>query len=179
MWKCWLGVGWAALLLLLMSGVARAEGPTYFGPWTRAQWDAVGLIYEYAEFEGLTQADTELALRIAFRETVYGYNKAGDCYSVAGGVHCSGIGVFQFHEYGVWASTPCARLGLNARWNDDDNVRCAVWAIKNGYASHWRPWECPPGRWPAVVPADPRGWLWGQQHYPWRYDPQMEVVTDD
>ena len=42
------------MLTRLMSGVAQAEGPTYYGPWTRAQWDAVGLIYEYAEYEGLT-----------------------------------------------------------------------------------------------------------------------------
>ncbi len=159
------------MLTRLMSGVAgvaRAEGRTYYGPWTRAQWDAVGLIYEYAEYEGLTQADTELALRIAFRETQYGYDKTGDCYSVPGGLHCSSIGVFQFHEAGVWWSTPCAGLGLQARWDDDVNVYCAIWAIKRGYASHWRPWEHPLGRWPAVVPADPRYWLWGQEHYPGR-----------
>jgi hypothetical protein len=43
-----------------------------------------------------------------------------------------------------------------------------AWAWNRGMKSHWRPWEQPAANWPRVLPSDPRGWLWGQAHYPGR-----------
>lgn len=161
-------LGW--LLAATPEGlVAWADGPTYYGPWTRAQWDVIGLAYEYTDFYGFRDQDRDDFLRMLYRETVYGYDDTGDCYTRPdGSLDCLSIGPAQFNRFGVWWSTPCGSLGLNARWNHDDNIRCAAWAWANGYASHWRPDIRPLGRWPAVVPADPRYWLWGQEHWPGR-----------
>ena len=179
MWKCWMGVGLAALLLLLMSGVARADGPA-LGTWTRQQWTVIALGYEYADHYGLTETDRDTFIRVLYRESHFGYDKTGDCYTLANGnLYCLSIGVAMMHERGVWWSTPCAALGLQARWDDDVSINCMAWAWNRGMASHWRPWERPASNWLKVLPEDPRGWLWGQPHYPWRYDPQMELVTDD
>jgi hypothetical protein len=161
-------VGVALFLILLMSGVARADGPD-LGPWTLSQWKVIGLAYEYADHYGLTDADRDLFLGVLYRESHYGYDKTGDCYWRAdGSEYCLSIGVAMFHEAGVWASTPCARLGLQARWDDDASVNCMAWAWNRGMKSHWRPWEQPASNWPRVLPSDPRGWLWGQVHYPGR-----------
>lgn len=156
------------VLALLMSGVASADGPNY-GGLTLRQWRDVALAYEYTDFYGFRDQDRDDFLRMLYRETLFGYDDTGDCTTLPNGnIYCLSIGPAQFHEFGVWWSTPCARLGLAARWDHDANIGCAAWAWSHGYAAHWRPWEHPAGRWPAVVPEDPREWLWGQAHYPGR-----------
>ena len=126
MWKYWLGVGWAALLLVLMSGVARADGPTNSGqwavgsgqktpdysPWTRQQWTVIALGYEYADHYGLTEADKDTFIRVLYHESHFGYDKTGDCFTLPNGnLYCLSIGVAMMHERGVWWSTPCAAPG--------------------------------------------------------------------
>jgi hypothetical protein len=118
-------------------GVARADN------YTADQLRIIGKIYQWSRYYG---ADTALMLRIAYRETQFGANKQGD------GGHS--VGVFQWWDKGVWFATPCAKLGLAARWNEDADISCAAWAMSRGYASHWRPWQHT--RWLTVVPLDPR-----------------------
>jgi hypothetical protein len=125
------------MLASVTSGVARADN------YTADQLRVIGKIYQWSRYYG---ADTALMLRIAYRETAFGLDKQGD------GGHS--VGVFQWWDKGVWNATPCAKLGLAARWNEDADISCAAWAFSRGYASHWRPEMRV--RWLAVVPSDPR-----------------------
>ena len=137
----------AWLAALVVSGqwsVVRADGG-----WTPRQTEVIRLIYVYADHYGLRDADRDLLLRVAYRETRFGVNLVGD-----GGLS---VGVFQWYRFGVWQSTPCmAEYGWNGRWNLEADVSCAAWVFRHGYQSHWRPWDFPPGSWLWVVPSDPR-----------------------
>jgi hypothetical protein len=107
-------VGVAIVLILTLAHSARADGPD-LGPWTLSQWKVIGLAYEYADHYGLTDADRDLFLGVLYRESHYGYDKTGDCYTLPNGnLYCLSIGVAMFHEAGVWASTPCARHAVYA-----------------------------------------------------------------
>lgn len=130
--------------------VARLDGGVGRGVWSVEQLHVIQMIYEEAEFWGLRDEDRDLLLRVAFRETGFGLDRTGDW----NGERDLSIGIFQFHEGGVWWSTPCAPYGLGARWDDRMNVHCAAWAFNKGMQSHWRPWERV--RWLASVPPDPR-----------------------
>ena len=117
--------------------------------WTPRQTQVIRLIYTYADFYGLRDADRDLLLRVAYRETRFGVNLVGD--------DGNSIGAFQWYRWGVWQSTPCyAEYGWAGRWNLEADVGCAAWAFAHGYQSHWRPWDFPRGSWLMVVPPDPR-----------------------
>jgi len=136
-----------ALLLALVVGSKTAHAD---GGWTARQTEVIRLIYVYSDHYGLRDADRDLLLRVAYRETRFGLALVGD--------NGRSVGPFQFYDAGVWHSTPFDReLGLNGRWNIEVNVAAAAWCFAHGYQSHWRPWDFPPGSWLAVVPADPRG----------------------
>lgn len=146
------GWGWIVLraliglmVLLVVLGSARAAAAD--GGYSADQVRVIGRIYQYAEFYGLTQADTELLLRVAYRETAFGVDRVGD--------DRLSVGVFQWHMGGVWRSTPCfAEYGWAGRWVEEADVACAAYAFNRGMQSHWRPDLHV--RWLAVVPPDPR-----------------------
>jgi hypothetical protein len=145
-------------LALTYVGVTRADSG-----YSPDQWRVIARIYEYADFYGLRDDTRDLMLRIAYRETQFGVDRTGD-YDAWLGRDLS-IGVFQWREGGVWTATPCmAEYGYAGRWNEEADVACAAWAFRWGYESHWRPGEHV--RWLAVVPSDPRPWLWGGPHPP-------------
>jgi hypothetical protein len=145
-----LKVVYALLLALVLlasaeSGVARADG------WTPAQLRVIQIIYEEAEYWGLRDADRDLMLRIAYRETGFGADITGD----HNGQRNLSIGVFQWHEGGLWQSTPCFReYGWAGRWIERADIHCAAWAFNRGMQSHWMP--SLQVRWLSQVPPDPR-----------------------
>jgi hypothetical protein len=140
----------ALLLALALSASLGVRAARTDGDWTPAQLEVIQMIYEEAEYWGLRDVDRDLMLRIAYRETGFGLDITGD----HNGQRDLSIGVFQFHERGVWWSTPCAAYGLAARWDNRMNIHCACYAANRGMLSHWRPWE--QVRWLATVPPDPR-----------------------
>lgn len=171
--KCLTAWGLGALLAaLLLAGTARADGgqrPADYGLWTLDQWRVIALGYEYAERWGLTEADTDTFIRVLYRESHFGADKRGDCTTLPnGGRYCRSEGAPMFHEQGIWWSTPCAALGLAARWDDDAAIGCMAWAWNRGMSSHWRPWDRPASNWLRFLPEDPRPWLWGGPHWPGR-----------
>jgi hypothetical protein len=136
----------ALALFATLGGVAQTDGG-----WTPAQVETIRLWYVYAEYYGLRDVDTELGLRILYRESGFQPNAAGDCFYG----YCLSIGPAQLHEFGVYRSTPYFReYGLAGRWITEVNIASMAWAFNRGMQSHWRPWE--QVRWLAVVPSDPR-----------------------
>ena len=148
------------LLVFLALAVIRVDADSGY---SLAQYVVIGRIYEYADYYGLREVDRDLLLRIAYRETQFGLDRTGD-YDAWLGRDLS-IGIFQWRENGVWQSTPCYReYGWQGRWNEEADIACAAYAFSRGMQSHWYP-ELRV-RWLAVVPADPRPWLWGGPHPP-------------
>ena len=86
-----------ALTLAWVGGHARATRAD--GGWTPRQTEVIRLIYVYADHYGLRDADRDLLLRVAYRETRFDVSMVGD-----GGLS---VGVFQWYRFGVWQSTPC------------------------------------------------------------------------
>lgn len=137
----------ALALFATLGGRAAAQG----GQWTLAQLETIRMIYEEAEFWGLRDADRDLMLRIAYRETAFGLDITGD----HNGERNLSIGVFQWREGGVWLSTPCYReYGWAGRWIKRADIHCAAYAFNRGMMSHWYPWLTV--RWLDIVPPDPR-----------------------
>jgi hypothetical protein len=166
----------ALLWVLVWPGAVNADSGIqwdYTTTFTHQQSVVLARMYEYADFHGLRDEDRDLFIRLGYRETRLGENIYGD-YS--GGVALS-LGVMQWYRYGVWQSTPCFReYGWTGRLNLEADLFCGAWAIKAGYASHWRPWERV--RWLYTIPPDPRPWLWGGPHPPTETIPLTTLVND-
>jgi hypothetical protein len=138
-----------ALTMFVSIGTRAARADD--GQWTPAQRETIRLWYVYAEFYGLRDVDTELGLRILYRESGFQPYAQGDCYNG----YCLSIGPAQLHEFGVYRSTPYYReYGLAGRWIAEVNVASMAWAFNRGMQSHWQPNLRV--RWLATVPSDPR-----------------------
>lgn len=104
----------ALLLLLLMSGVASAQG----GPYTAEQQNVIRLIYEACD---RWRVDCTIPLAVARRESGFGSNRQGDWSEVKGRYQSAGI--FQWHENGQGANGEYFwRYGLAWRWNEDLDI---------------------------------------------------------
>ena len=81
-------------------------------------------------YSGLWNVDFGVMARLAQCESRYGDDYIGD--------NGKSVGVYQWHENGIWLGTPVGReLGLQGRYDIHSDIQMAMWAASQGLLSHW------------------------------------------